>query len=90
MYNDKFYVYRTFSPKIPNYKNDGWGRDSYIRSNNGGLIHKYNYRIDKTQLRKSLSQIPVTDEGNFSCVKLIPTALVTVEKMPFSKTLILY
>ena len=28
---------RTFAPKKPHYHSDGFGRDSYIVSNNGGL-----------------------------------------------------
>jgi hypothetical protein len=28
---------RTFNPKVSSYQRDGWGRDSYISTNNGGF-----------------------------------------------------
>ena len=31
-------LYRTNDPKFPTYKSDGYGRDHYIVSNNGGFI----------------------------------------------------
>ena len=32
-------LYRSFNPKFTHYSSDGFGRDSYIHYNNGGLIH---------------------------------------------------
>jgi hypothetical protein len=35
--NNTINLNRTFRPKVTNYKPDGWGRDTYIRANNGGF-----------------------------------------------------
>ena len=29
-------------PKVSNYRNDGWGRDNYIKFPNGGFLHSWN------------------------------------------------
>jgi len=77
------------------YKNDGWGRDSYIRGNHGGLMHKANYKVislpqdSKYKIHKRARSSIHDDEGAFSCQKLIPNDNLYKENLPFHKTTIL-
>lgn len=54
-------LYRTFNPKMTSYSPDGWGRDSYILTDNGGIF-KSGSRLSKYQAFKhstsSCSQSP--------------------------------
>ena len=47
---------RTFNPRISHYRRDGWGRDSYISTNNGGFQ-------SENETRKVQNHSPVRDFG---------------------------
>ena len=93
MYKDPNYVYRTFSPKVIHYGNDGCGRDSYIRGNHGGLMHRTNYQeialpttskyqINSHRRSNSTNCLPIDGNSAFSCQKLIPSFTFSKEKLP--------
>jgi len=94
MYKDPTFMYRTFSPKVIHYGNDGYGRDSYIRGNHGGFMHKTNYHeiALPVETKYKISRKSYSNCDNdmvFSCQKLIPTSTLIKEKLPFLKTTIL-
>lgn len=56
-------LHRTFSPKMTMYKSDGFGRDKYIRYDNGG------YWKDNSKTIYKLNKYDVKKYSNFPSLK---------------------
>lgn len=44
-------IYRTYQPKVPVYKTDGTGRDTYIKLNNGGIFKNISHSVTRGSTR---------------------------------------
>ena len=69
--------YININPKVTNYQNDGYGRDTYIKFPNGGFRHTWenNYRNSYN------SKMSLNDYLKFKKINLIKNIFLFIKKV---------